>query len=346
MPYIQNLFIDNDICQFDLDNSSNEIKISLANALRRTMIANIDVFAIDMEKITFFENNTIYSNEFLKHRLSLIPVISNIDNLNYDNVLISCKKKNNDEIIDNILVKDFVVKDVEKDSIIDNNTFFKFPNILFAKLKTNNFLSFECKLIKNNAENGGSFFSSVCGCIYTFKMDDKEINTITKNMSENEKRSFMCQDNERVYEKNKIGDPKVYKFNVEITGFYDIQIILRKSINELMNKLENIKNEFKNLENSNIITLRDDLNDINNFYNFLIDNENETLGQLVTTYCTDDKNISYCGYIIEHPLKKNILFKIKLADPDKNKDIKNIIITISENIDYLINLLNKMLNDI
>ena len=66
----------------------------------------------------------------------------------------------------------------------------------------------------------------------------------------------------------------------------------------------------------------------------------------MTTYSTDDKNIAYCGYIIEHPLKKNILFKIKLVDPDKNKDIKNIIITISENIDYLINLLNKMLNDI
>jgi DNA-directed RNA polymerase subunit L len=210
-------------------------------------------------------------------------------------------------------------------------------------LKTNDFLSFECKLIKNNSENAGSFFSPVCGCIYTFKMDDKEINTVTKNMSENEKKTFMTQDNERIYEKNKIGDPKIYKFNFELSGFYDAKTILKKSINVLITKLMNIKNEFKNVENSNIITLR---NNINNFYYFLIDNENETLGQLLTTYFNDDKNISYCGYVIEHPLKKNILLKIKLEDINKNKDLANIIITISENIDYLINLLNKILNDI
>lgn len=346
MPYIQNLFIDNDICNFDLNNTSTEIKISLANAIRRTMIANIDVFLIDISKITFFENNTIYSNEFLKHRLSLIPIISNIDNLNYDNILISCKKKNNDEVIESIIVNDFIVKDIEKDIVINNEEFFKFPNILFAKLKTNDFVSFECKLVKNNSENGGSFFSPVCGCIYTFKMDDKEINTVTKNMNENEKKTFMTQDNERIYEKNKIGDPMVYKFNIEISGFYDAKTIIKKSIDVLINKLMNINNEFKNLENSNIITLRNDTNDINNFYYFIIDNENETLGQLLTTYCNDDKNISYCGYVIEHPLKKNILLKIKLEDMNKNKDLENIIITISENINYLINLLNKILNDI
>lgn len=346
MPYIQNLFIDNDICNFDLNNTSTEIKISLANAIRRTMIANIDVFSIDISKITFFENNTIYSNEFLKHRLSLIPIISNIDNLNYDNILISCKKKNNDEVIESIIVNDFIVKDIEKDIVINNEEFFKFPNILFAKLKTNDFVSFECKLVKNNSENGGSFFSPVCGCIYTFKMDDKEINTVTKNMNENEKKTFMTQDNERIYEKNKIGDPMVYKFNIEISGFYDAKTIIKKSIDVLINKLMNINNEFKNLENSNIITLRNDTNDINNFYYFIIDNENETLGQLLTTYCNDDKNISYCGYVIEHPLKKNILLKIKLEDMNKNKDLENIIITISENINYLINLLNKILNDI
>lgn len=346
MPYIQNLFIDNDICNFDLNNTSTEIKISLANAIRRTMIANIDVFLIDISKITFFENNTIYSNEFLKHRLSLIPIISNIDNLNYDNILISCKKKNNDEVIESIIVNDFIVKDIEKDIVINNEEFFKFPNILFAKLKTNDFVSFECKLVKNNSENGGSFFSPVCGCIYTFKMDDKEINTVTKNMNENEKKTFMTQDNERIYEKNKIGEPMVYKFNIEISGFYDAKTIIKKSIDVLINKLMNINNEFKNLENSNIITLRNDTNDINNFYYFIIDNENETLGQLLTTYCNDDKNILYCGYVIEHPLKKNILLKIKLEDTNKNKDLENIIITISENINYLINLLNKILNDI
>ena len=347
MSYIQNFFIEDDICNFDLNNKSTEIKISLANALRRTMIANIDVYSIDNEKIDFFENNTLYSNEFLKHRLTLIPIISNIDKLNYDSILISCKKKNSDEFVESVLVNDFIVKDIEKDIIIDNKDFFKFTNILFAKLKTNHFLSFECKLIKNSSENGGSFFSPVCGCIYTFKMDNKQINTITENMSENEKKTFMTQDNERIFEKNKIGDPLVYNFNLEMTGFYDAKTVLKKGIAALIIKLQDVNNEFKNLDNSSKISIKNNnnLND-NDFYYFVIEDENETIGELLTTYCTSDKNIAYCGYIIEHPLKKNILLKIQLKDLNKNKDLENIIITISENIDYLINLLNKISNDV
>lgn len=343
MPYLKNLTVNHDICSFDLDNTSSKIKISLANAIRRIMISNIETYIINPENTTIHENNSIYSNEFLKHRLSLIPIVSNISNLQYENIIISCKKINNDEVVENILVSEFIVKNTEDNSIIQNNTFFKFSNILLAKLKTNNYISFECKLTKNNAENGGSFFSPVCGCIYTFKIDDIKVNKITKDMSVKDKNSFMLEDNERIYEKNKIGAPMVYKFSMEMTGFYDSKTTINLGINTLINKINNLSENFNDLEKSNTIRQRNIGDD---FYYFIVDDENETLGELLSTYIMDNKDIFYCGYVIEHPLKKNILLKIKLKDLIMNEDIRNIVKIIIDTNNYLIEILNKIIADI
>jgi DNA-directed RNA polymerase subunit L len=343
MSYIKNLIIDNDICLFDLDNSTNELKISFANALRRTFISNIETYIINPNNTIIYENNSIYSNEFLKHRLSLIPIISNIPDLKYENIVLTCKKNNTDEIIENILVSDFIVNNIEDNSIINNDTFFKFTSILLAKLKTNNFISFECKLTKNNAENGGSFFSPVCGCIYTFEIDTKEVENVTKNMSLKDKTSFNLEENERIYKKNKIGAPLIYKFNMEMTGSYDSKTTINMGISELINKLNITSSQFNNLDNSTKIRERS-TND--EFYYFVIDEENETLGELLSTYIMDDERVFYCGYVIEHPLKKNILLKIKLKDDNFNDNIKNIILVITDKINYLIELLNKIMKDI
>jgi predicted helicase len=75
------------------------------------------------------------------------------------------------------------------------------------------------------------------------------------------------------------------------------------------------------------------------FFYFLINNENETLGNLLSTYITYAKNVFYCGFVIEHPLKKNFLFKIKL---NENNNLENILLVIEENIDYINDILNSI----
>ena len=56
--------------------------LSFANALRRVMIADIPTVAIDMVEIQ--ANTTALPDEFLSHRLGMIPLIST----NCDNVLV------------------------------------------------------------------------------------------------------------------------------------------------------------------------------------------------------------------------------------------------------------------
>ena len=351
MPFISNLKINNDLISFDLDNSSNEIRISFVNAIRRTIISDIYTYAIDEKSVNFFENSSMLNNEFLKHRLTLIPVVSDLElsDINYENIVISCKKNNDGENMESIYVKDFICKDITTEKIIDNDKLFggepqkeyKYENILLCKIKNKQQLSFDAKLVKNNAEHGGSVFSPVSKCIYTFKIDDKEVKKMTSNMNETEKTAFNTLDIERVYAKNDKGEPNVYQFCIESIGFYKPKNIVLLGIESLINRLNNLKTDFNNKKSKKVELVENDINP--DFFDFLIDNENETIGNLLSTYITYDENVFFCGYVIEHPLKKNIVLRIKL---NVNNNLENIISLIDKNIDNITGLLNNIMNEL
>jgi DNA-directed RNA polymerase subunit L len=335
MALVTNIKNENDVISFDLNNNLNQIKNSFANAIRRIIISNVHTYIIDEKSIIFYENTSMLDKEFLKQRLILIPVISNIENIDYNNIIISCNINNEEENIKSVYVSDFTCTDSNTNKIIENNKLFKYPKILFAKIKNSESIIFEAKLIKNNSDNGGAFFSPVSQCVYTFKIDEKKVKEVTNNFNKEELVNFKTQDIERVYEKNSIGEPNVYQFKIESIGFYDNLSIVLLGIDELIKKLDIIKNEFENLEiSSKIVIVENNTNP--DFYNFSINDENDTIGNLLSTYITYYKNVLYCGYLIEHPLKSNIILRIKL---NSDNTLENVIKVIIENINYINSLL-------
>jgi len=58
--------------------SVKETDSAFANALRRTVMNNVPIFAV--EDVSVFENNSVLFDEFLAHRLAMLPIRSGLKN--------------------------------------------------------------------------------------------------------------------------------------------------------------------------------------------------------------------------------------------------------------------------
>ena len=327
MVVAKNIKYSDDNLTFELDNKSNDFKISLCNAIRRILLSEIETYCLDEEKIEFVENNSILNNEFLKHRLSLIPFICD-KNYEYEKLVIRCMANNDSENIKSIYVNDFEIYDETTETKLNIKNYLKYPNILFTKIQNNQYFSFEARFSKGISFKNGSKHCPVSSCVVTFKKDENKIKEVTKTMSENDKKSFNLLENQKLFKKNKLGHPEIYEFNIESIGFYDGKTLIKKAIDILNEKLNEAKDKFTEIE------FKD------NFYELRMNECNDTIGNLVSSYLQDIDEVSYSGYLIEHPLKNEVLLKLKTS-----LSKKNLIDKINSKIKEINNLLNKIKKD-
>ena len=104
--------------------------------------------------------------------------------------------------------------------------------------------------------------------------------------------------------------------------------------------MNNLKTEFKDTNSSKVVLMND--YEQNNFFVFKIHNENETIGNLLSSYINMYNNIDYCGYVIEHPSNKFFILKIKL---NENNDLNNALDIIEINLDKIHNILTDILTE-
>jgi len=319
--------VDNEKTQFDINNKG-DLKISLINGLKRTIYGKIPVYAIDTTSINFITNNTTYDNSFLTLRLALIPIRSDLD-IDYENTVIEYHYKNNDELIHSCYCKDFQV---------DNPELFAYPETLFTKIKPSQELHFTCKLSKNNCLSKNASYCCVSNASYKFKLDEKAIQEKVEeeNMTEEEERSFRTLEGKRLYLKNKDDEPSVYHFTLENCGNYDNQTIMNYGIDILSLQLKDLATAFNenNTEKFNIQKANSKFDS----YDITVVDENDTIGNLLTTYLTDNNEVDYAAYKIPHPLHNKLVFRIAC----KNNDITTIMEVINDTIKVILNILENM----
>jgi len=142
---------------------------SLANALRRIMIADVPTMAI--ENVFIYENNTIFPDEYLAHRLGLIPMNANADeftdydceNEDYGNTLsFKLHKVNNTDEVINCTSDDIEFCPIEGQDTSD--TLLK-KNVLICKLAPRNEIEMIMKATKGSGETHAKW-SPVSLCSY------------------------------------------------------------------------------------------------------------------------------------------------------------------------------------
>jgi len=382
---------------------------SLANAVRRVCLSSIPIVGFDHtyyddpedNKIKIRKNVSSLHNEFIAHRISLIPVcmyksksqrikivadydeeISNVVyhfknphdlptfSLHIKNDTATRQKHqvqnpdNNIDVLSNyIIIKgDDEHKEVQNFIIPD---YFTGDYILIHRLKPNS-TSDE----QNDAEEididmeltiGTGYLNArycpVGTVTYEFQKDsvdvinqrfDMYMDNLTSQReevttSETEKlppfkqsdkdqyrNSFMLLDAERIYKKNKFGEPDIIKFSIESVGNLESNQIMYDALTILEIRSIIITNMFTWDRKLGTFTVNENritklINATNGFVEINIKNEDHTLGNLISSYLKKlfiiDKVLGeYCNfatYKMPHPLEETITIILGI---DNTKD--------------------------
>ena len=175
--YFSNIVSEDNTLTFHLKNINNTIPIPFANAVRRIMISEINSVGIDRDSINLLNNRTVLHNDFIKERLSFLPVKHTDQFLDYT---LKLNIENNELDIKEIYAKDIEV--YENSTKVSADKIFVYPDALFTKLKFTNKLHFEAKLKLSTNKEDGSVFNPTCVSLYRFEKDDVKIKELLSKL--------------------------------------------------------------------------------------------------------------------------------------------------------------------
>lgn len=335
MSFFNNIVSDGINLSFELKN----VRLGFANALRRIVLAEIPTFAIDNDSIYFHNNTSMLHNIFLSNRLIFCPInYSTIANSNLDNLTITLNSLNQTDHMIDVLVKDFIIDDGGKN--IEPKDFFISDQILFAKLKPGQAINFMAKVKKSTAQKSGSAFSAANTAVITYKLDDALIKSYTKDMTPEEANRFILNQADRYYLKNELGEPLVFLINIESSGTINVNNIFNTSLEILKEKVNNLSSAItsKNSDKINIMPSKK----LFEAFDFIIIDEDDTIGNLVNTYIHNNPLTSYSGYLIPHPKDNKLIITTALKnDNTQERNIEHFMNTLKE----ILTLINKVQNE-
>ena len=332
-----------DILKFDVNNSNS----SFVNCLRRIIISNIETVGFRTEDyeesdLKIIENTSSLHNEFLLHRIGLIPI--NIpDVLSYDpnKYKFSLNVDNKTQNIIDITTNDMEVLNLETNTLEKTEDFFprnKITNdhILLIRLKpTPDGTGEKIKLEGKSSKGIGKQhirFSPVSNVCFINKIDpNREAEELDKYLAQHSdsnitelKQKFKLEESERCFYINENGDPHIFEFTIESCGVMEPHKILIEGLNKIIAMINKFTSEFeKSLSNNESNVEIKETKALMKAFDITINNENHTLGHLLQSHINHlfkSDNI-FVGYQNPHPLENKIIFRIKVDTINELKKI-------------------------
>jgi DNA-directed RNA polymerase subunit L len=319
-PQITKVEEDSNILKFTLAG----INVSLANALRRAIINDINTVVFRTEsfndnKCTISVNSGRLHNEILKQRLSCVPIHStNLDDLPGKYILEIDETNQSDHIM-MLTTESFKIKDKTTGVYIDPRRIFP------ADIKTGHYIDFSrlrprigdipgeqlkltCEFSIANA-GVNSMFNVVSKCAYGYTPDIEkakeaweEVENKMKANSANEseiqykKKDFYLLDAQRYFTKDS------FDFVVETIGVFSNTEIVKKACVIMQNKIDTF---FISIE-EHTVPIEPSATTMNYSYDVILENEDYTLGKaleyyLYENYYVQEKKLNFCAFKKLHP---------------------------------------------
>lgn len=325
MSLITDLLLNNDenTIDFKINNPKKEAKYetALINGLRRTILVDIPSFAINRDQVKFYKNSSVFNNDFITMRLALLSVIhKDILDKDLDELELNLVKENKSESIIDVTPAHFEI--TYKEETLKPEQVFAYTNSIICRLKPYQDINFKCFISKNTHKEGGSYYCPVSKTNYYFEMDkdglQKEINNKKANgelEDAEEVKRFEMLKRERVYKKTDDDKPLVYCFGIESSGEMPVESIFSIGCDLFSTRCKNLRDKLENDPEGRKCEVEQSPTNMRAF-DFIIFDENDTIGNLLQVYLYYDKDVEYSGYVIPHPLDNKLIVRLALKKTD------------------------------
>ena len=336
-PLISNISNDEDEFKFTVSG----LNVSLANAIRRTILSDIPTLAFYTEtyndnQCNIQVNTTRLHNEILKHRLSCIPIHMRELDILPNNYVLDLDVENDTDSMRIITTNDFKIRNKTTNNYLTESEQNKiFPSnirtnmyIDFARLRPRIGNTIPGEKLKLTAEFSirtamdNSMFNVVSKCSYGNTIDvikSKEIweeheNKIkadgsTADELEIQKRNFYLLDAHRHFQENS------FDFVIQSVGVYENNKIVKMANEILHTKFLDLINSI----DSGLVLVKLSETTMDYCFDIVLENEDYTMGKvleyiLYEKYFIENKKMSYCGFKKFHPHDTDSIIRVAFKD--------------------------------
>ena len=344
-PILEPLNTDADTFGFTL----SEVNVSLANAIRRTILSDIPLIVFrtspnEQNKCNIITNTSRLNNEIIKQRLSCIPIyIKDISEFPLKNYIMEVNIENNTDTTMYVTSEHFVVKDVVTGKILPQD---KIREIFPADDTTGYFIDFVrlrprisdeipgeklhlmCEFDIGNAKEDG-MFNSVSTCSYGFTPDtaaqDAELARKIqkwKDEGKNEKEIKFESENWKLLDAKRIFKKDSFDFVIQTIGIYTNNEIVDLACKILIGKL----GEFNDIIEKDELEIKNSDNTMANSFDVILENEDYTIGKvleyLLYTKFYETNMLTFCGFKKMHPHDNYSIIRLAYKEAVDKSTIK------------------------
>jgi DNA-directed RNA polymerase subunit L/phenylpyruvate tautomerase PptA (4-oxalocrotonate tautomerase family) len=325
------------------------VNVSLANAIRRTILSDIPLIVFrttphEQNKANIIANTSRLNNEVLKQRLSCIPIhIKDVENFPLKNYQLEVNVENITDTTMYVTTEHFVINDLVTGKPLSED---KNREIFPANDYTGYFIDFvrlrpkiseelpgekinlTCELSVGTAKEDG-MFNVVSTCSYGFTVDsvaqEAKLEKLKQTWKDEGKKAeevdFEAK-NWKLLDGMRITKQDSFDFTIQTVGIYDNVELIHKSCEILIEKLQYQDTLLEKDE----LTIEKSQNTMSNSYDIILENEDYTIGKVIEyiLYAKfyETKTLTFCGFKKMHPHDAHSIIRVAYKDPIDISTIK------------------------
>ena len=344
-PHIEKIVEDNGVLTFTL----NGVNVSLANAVRRTILSDIKTVVFrtspyEENKSNILVNTTRFNNEIIKQRLSCIPIHINDLEMPLENYIMEVNVENTSDTIMYVTTEDFKIKNKTTDQYLsekDVHNIFP-PNELtgyyidFVRLRPKisdeilgEKIHLTCEFSIDSAKTDGSF-NVISTCSYQYSVDHDQMESELDKKKQQWKDKGLGKDeivfeseNWKLLEGKRIVKKDSFDFVIQTIGVFDNRELVKKACNILISKLEKLDT----IIDTDDIEINPSDNTMKNSFDFILENEDYTIGKVIefmlyAKFFENLKTLSYCGFKKMHPHDTDSIIRVAFKETTEKATVK------------------------